>query len=48
VAAAGDATAPTLASGSAAERYGLVVLAAGIGDRADNATRFVVLARGER
>jgi prephenate dehydratase len=48
VAAAGDASVGAVASRSAAERYGLVVLAAGIGDRADNATRFVVLARGER
>jgi len=45
VAAAGDASVGAVASRAAGERYGLVVLDAGIGDRADNATRFVVVAR---
>ena len=45
VAAAGDVTCAAVASRTAGERYGLVVLAAGIGDRADNATRFVIVAR---
>lgn len=45
VAAAGDRSAGAVAGTEAAERYGLEVLAADIGDRPDNATRFVVMAR---
>jgi prephenate dehydratase len=45
VAGAGDASRAAIASGAAAERFGLVVLATDIEDRRDNQTRFLVLAR---
>ncbi|HEX6644078.1 MAG TPA: chorismate mutase [Gemmatimonadales bacterium] len=45
VAARGDAAAAAIASREAGERYGLVPLATEIQDRADNRTRFWLLAR---
>ncbi|MCC7195841.1 MAG: hypothetical protein IT356_09825 [Gemmatimonadaceae bacterium] len=45
VAGDGDVTVGAIASEAAAERYGLVVLAHGVQDAADNWTRFVVLRR---
>lgn len=47
VAAAGDVRRAAIAARSAAARYGLAVLAADVQDRADNVTRFVVVARSE-
>jgi prephenate dehydratase len=41
VAEAGDPRRAAIAGPAAAARYGLMVLAAGIADRSDNATRFV-------
>jgi chorismate mutase/prephenate dehydratase len=45
VAASGDPTAGAIAGRSAAERYGLEIVAADIEDRPDNQTRFVAIAR---
>ena len=45
VADARDPTRAAIASAAAAERYGLLVLATGIADRADNATRFVAIVK---
>lgn len=48
VAAAGDPTCAAIASRRAAVRYGLTVLADGVGDRSDNQTRFLaVMSAGE-
>lgn len=47
VAAAGDVRRAAIAGRSAATRYGLAVLAADVQDRADNVTRFAVVARAE-
>ncbi len=43
--ASGDRTLAVIAGPTAAERYGLTVLVERIADRADNLTRFVVVAR---
>jgi prephenate dehydratase len=45
VARAGDPTVAAIAGRSAAERYGLEILASNIEDRPDNQTRFLVVAR---
>ena len=45
VAESRDVTRAAIAGAAAAERYGLLVLARGIADRADNATRFVAIMR---
>jgi prephenate dehydratase len=45
IAAEGDPAAGAIASGLAAERYGLVVLDRNVEDRPDNQTRFVAVAR---
>lgn len=47
VGSSGDRTAGAIAGREAAERYGLSILAADVADRADNITRFVVLAPGQ-
>jgi prephenate dehydratase len=39
----GDTTRAVIASAAAAQRYALAILQSGIGDRADNTTRFVVI-----
>lgn len=48
VAARGDATCGAIAGHAAAAHFSLAVLAAGVEDRADNQTRFVVIAREPR
>jgi prephenate dehydratase len=45
VAARGDPTAAAIAARSAADRYGLQIVAADVEDRADNQTRFLAIAR---
>lgn len=45
LAARGDRSTSVIAGDAAAARYGLTVLAHGIADRADNATRFVVIVK---
>lgn len=46
VAKRGDPALAAIAGRVAADRYGLDVAAAGVGDRPDNATRFAIVARG--
>lgn len=48
VAACGDRTVAAIASGSCADRYGLAVLARGVSDRVDNATRFAIVRKTPR
>ena len=48
LAEAGDRTRAVLASETAAQTYGLAILKRDLQDRADNATRFVVLGRSDR
>lgn len=46
VAERADPALAAIAGRAAAERYGLEVAVAGVGDRADNATRFAIVGRG--